>query len=170
MASPLSEGRPLEDRVRALEDRAEIAGLLIEYCANVDRLDARGVAQCFTENCVLDFGPGLGGAQHGRGVVEQILDSGLRHYAATSHHLSNVAITLDGDQATGVSYVLAWHRMADGKPDAWLFGQYHDRFVREPDRWRIAERRLLAAGEIGFPVAWAMIDRLFRPGEASAST
>jgi ketosteroid isomerase-like protein len=171
VGSPLSEapegghapGSALEERVRAIEDRTAILAMLHQYCAMVDRLDAHAIAQCFTEDCVLDFGPGLGGEQQGRALVEHILATGLRRYAATSHHLSNATITLAGDRATGVSHVLAWHRMADGKPDVWLFGQYHDRFVREPDRWRIAERRLLAAGEIGFPVAWAMIPRLFRP-------
>ena len=50
-------------------------------------------------------------------------------------------------QATAVSYVRAWHRYPDPeRPDMVLWGEYHDRWERIADTWRIRERRVLEAG------------------------
>jgi hypothetical protein len=71
----------------------------------------------------------------------------LAKYAATHHHLSNIMIDLDGDAATVISYVLAWHRHCDpNEPDFDLYGEYHDTWQRTPEGWRCARRALLAAG------------------------
>ncbi len=163
MTAGFAAGSSVEDRLRAIEDRTAILDLLHEYCRLVDLLATSELADLFTEDCLVDYGPGMGGARRGRAVVEHALAKGLRRFAATSHYLANATITLDGDRAAGVSYVLAWHRLGGARPDAWLFGQYHDRFARDDNRWRIAERRLLAAGEVGFDVAWNMLPRRFRP-------
>lgn len=147
------------DRIAALEHRVAITELVHAYCRFVDLLATHELAELFTEDCVVDYGPGLGRPIEGREMLEAALARGLRRFAATSHHVSNVEITVQGDVASGTCYVLAWHKMVDGSPDAYLFGQYHDRFVRSDGSWKIAERRLLVAGESGFPVAWNFITR-----------
>ena len=147
------------DRIAALEHRVAITELLHAYCRFVDLLATHELVELFTEDCVIDYGPGLGGPILGREALEAALARGLRRFAATSHHVSNVEITVQGDVASAICYVLAWHKMTDGSPDACLFGQYHDRFVRTDGSWKVAERRLLVAGETGFPVAWNFIGR-----------
>jgi len=63
--------------------------------------------------------------------------------------LSNIRVQLD-DDGTAVcrSYVYAYHRRTGGQ-DVHLWGRYHDRVVRDGDRWLISHRRLLAAAERG---------------------
>jgi ketosteroid isomerase-like protein len=62
--------------LRRLVDRQEIVDLIHAYCRNVDLLDAAGVAALFTEDCVVDDGPGLGKATRGRADVERRLAGG----------------------------------------------------------------------------------------------
>ncbi|MFV0316688.1 MAG: nuclear transport factor 2 family protein [Microthrixaceae bacterium] len=149
----------LADQVRELRDREEIARLLHEYCRAVDLYHPEEVAAVFTEDCVVSYGPTLGGVQ-GRDALASSLKAGLAHYDATNHLLGNVQIDFDDpDSAHGMSLVYAWHRMRNGAPDAHLWAQYHDRFVRTTGGWLIAQRRLLVAGESEFPLSWEPIGR-----------
>ena len=152
--------------VQQLVDRQEIVDLIHAYCRNVDLVRADDVAALFTDDCVVDYGPGLGSPTHGSAELAERLGRGLPRFAATSHHVSNIQIEFDesGDAATGCTYLYAWHRYpeaADGPqvPDAHLWAQYHDRFVRTPAGWRIAERTLKVAGQEAFDVEWYPIGR-----------
>ena len=81
-------------------------------------------------------------------------------FTATRHLLGAPQLTFGGaDRATGITYLHAWHRFADGRRDGHVYGEYRDIFVRTTDGWRIAERRLLVAGEEGFPARWNPIER-----------
>ena len=119
--------------------------------------------ELFTEDCVVVYGPEE--RMQSRGAAS--LASSLRRlwrFTRTSHHLSNVVIDFDGpDAARGCSYVLAWHQQPDGSART-LYAQYHDRFVRTPTGWRIAERRQLTNGsDVPWDLALAEAERL--PGE-----
>jgi ketosteroid isomerase-like protein len=149
------------DALQRLLDRQAIVDVIHAYCRNVDLLDAAAVAALFTEDCVVDYGPGLGQPTHGSATLEQRLAIGLPRFAATSHHVSNieVAFAADGDSATTITYLYAWHRYPDDRPDATLWARYHDRFVRRGERWMIAERTLRVAGQQDFDVEWHPIGR-----------
>jgi ketosteroid isomerase-like protein len=142
-------------------DRQAITDAIHTYCRCVDLVDADGVAALFIEDCVVDYGPGLGGPTHGAAALRERLARGLPRFAATSHHVSNVEIDLaaDGTSATSITYVMAWHRYPGDLPDATLHGQYHDTWVRGGDAWRIATRTLRVAGQTNFDVEWHPIGR-----------
>jgi hypothetical protein len=126
-------------------DRRAIAGVLHGYCRMLDSLELELVPQFFTADCEVVYGPDPRMQSHGAAALERSLRR-LGRFARTSHHLSNVEIDLTGpDTARSVSYVLAWHQQPDGVSRT-LYGQYHDRFVRTPAGWRIAERRQLTNG------------------------
>lgn len=154
---------PLEDLVA----RQAITDVIHAYCRGVDTLEADAVAGLFTDDCVVDYGPGLGAPTHGSVMLAQRLATGLPRFAATSHHVSNIEITLaaDGSSATTVAYLLAWHRYPDNRPDAVLYARYHDRFVCRSGRWLIAERILRVAGQTDFDVEWHPIGRRSLPAE-----
>lgn len=146
-----------------IADRLALERLLHRYCAMLDRMDLDVVPELFTDDCVVVYGPEE--RMRSRGAVS--LAASLRRlwrFARTSHHLSNVEIDFDGpDTARGRSYVLAWHQEPDGSSRT-LYGQYHDRFVRTPAGWRIAERRQLTNGsDVPWDLALAEAERL--PGE-----
>jgi hypothetical protein len=45
----------LEQSVRRLQDRVEIGELLARYCRHADQLDAEGMADCFTPDCIVAY-------------------------------------------------------------------------------------------------------------------
>lgn len=149
----------MQDRLRELVDRQEIADLLHDYCRFLDVNHPEQVAALFTEDCVADYGVGLG-VIHGRAALEKGVARSMATFEATHHHLSNIQLCFEDDGSVrGTSYIYAWHRRSADEPDQHLWGEYHDRFVRTPEGWRIAERRLLAAGHRNFPFEWTPIDR-----------
>lgn len=148
------------DDLRVLVDRQAIVDLVHTYCRGVDSIDEAALGTCFSDDCVVDYGPGMGGPRIGRDVIVAGLLAGLPNFAATHHQVSNIEIRFDGvDSARGITYVTAWHRYHDDRPDAILWGQYHDRFVRSSDGWRIGERVLFATGQENFDIPWRMIPR-----------
>jgi ketosteroid isomerase-like protein len=138
-------GRQPESGAREQADRRAITSVLNGYCRMLDSLELELVPSFFTADCEVVYGPEPRMQSHGAADLAQALRR-LSRFTRTSHHLSNIEIELTGpDAATSVSYVLAWHQQADGASRT-LYAQYHDRFVRTPDGWRIAERRQLTNG------------------------
>jgi hypothetical protein len=148
------------DQLQLLLDRQAITDVIHAYCRNVDLVVPAAIVALFTADCVVDYGAGMGAPSHGAAELEQRLARGLPRFAATSHHVSNIEITFDGhDAADTITYLYAWHRFDDGRPDAHLWARYHDHFVRTAEGWRIAERQLRVAGQEAFDVAWHPIGR-----------
>lgn len=152
--------------LRRLVDRQAIVDVIHAYCRNVDLVRPTEIAALFTEDCVVDYGPGMGAVTNGSAELEQRLGRGLPRFAATSHHVSNIEVSFDpddeaADSARATTYLYAWHRFPDhpATPDAHLWAQYHDRFVRTDGGWRIAERTLKVAGQEAFEVPWYPIGR-----------
>ena len=136
-----------------LADRQAITDVLVEYCCALDLMDLPALAALFTDDCVVEYGPGEFLRSRGLAALEKSLERMWR-WSRTSHHLSNVLIRFNGnDDAVSSSYVHAWHERPDGST-ATIFGQYRDRLVRRDHCWRISERRMLMNGcDAGFTVA-----------------
>ncbi len=139
--------------MRRLKDKSQIIDLVHRYSYYVDRRLYDELAELFTEDCVVDYGPGLGPGVHGRTAFRGLFGIG-KGFDATSHHNANVLISFEGDERATVSTsVYAWHRRSDGStPRVW--GSYDDVVVRTPDGWRFAERRLRVAGSEDWEVDW----------------
>ena len=148
------------DPIQLLVERQAIVDVIYAYCRNVDLVNAAEVAACFTDDCTVDYGPGMGTVTRGKDNVRDRLGAGLRRFAATSHHVSNIEVVFDSDDsARTITYLYAWHRFADQKPDAHLWAQYHDRFSKVQGRWLIADRVLKVAGQEAFDIPWYPIGR-----------
>ena len=141
-----------ERLLHRLVERQAITDILIEYCTALDRMDLGRLASLFTADCVAEYGPEEWLRSRGREALEQSL-ARMWRWSRTSHHLSNVQVDFRGDDEAFVrSYVHAWHESGDGS-SATILGQYHDRFVRGDEGWRIAERRMVMNGsDAGFKV------------------
>jgi len=63
----------------------------------------------------------------------------LRQFATTFHFVGNHLIDVTGDDATGEVYCEAHHLSAEGA-DHVMFIRYQDRYRRDGERWRLAER------------------------------
>lgn len=142
------------DHARTLDgliDRSEIADLIHAYCYHFDRAEADEVVALFTGDATIDYGPDVP-PMSGKAAFAPMIAAGLAdRFEATSHHVSNLVIRFEGrDTATSVCYLYAWHRYRDGSGESELWGQYHHRFQRTGEGWRIAALRLCAAGTKDF--------------------
>lgn len=149
--------------LQQLIDRQQIGDVLIAYCCALDRMDLSAIAALFTENCLVDYGPDERLQSRGASALAKSIERMWR-WSRTSHHLSNIQIDFENaDSASALSYVYAWHERPDGST-ATIMGQYHDRLVREPGGWRIAERRMLMNGcDAGFTVDINRFERIPAP-------
>ena len=131
--------------IRRLVDKDQIVDLVHEYSYRVDHRMYDEVVELFTEDCVVDYGPGIAPVRS-RSRLRQVLGQPGGQFTATSHHNANVLVTFDGaDRASVRTSVYAWHERSDGvTPRVW--GYYHDSVVRLPEGWRIAYRQLRVLG------------------------
>ena len=138
-------------RLIAIEDRQSITDLINAYAWHFDRNEPDLVGRLFCEDATVDYGPEVPPLAGRDAIVRQVWTGLATIFTATSHHISNIRITFDDDDhAHGEAYLYAWHRYCDGSPDGYLWGQYHHRFRRTADGWRIASLVLQAANSIDF--------------------
>lgn len=144
---PADDGEALATALAALQQRIRIEELLFDYCSLVDLLDIDGVVGLFTQDGVFDYG--FGRVFTGREELRRLF-SRLVMYEATSHHLSNVRITVAADRTARAESVLyAYHVRSEGSEDVHLWGRYSDSLVLDGGHWRFQRRRLRAAAEKG---------------------
>lgn len=132
-------------------DRAAVVDLLYAYAWHFDRNEPEDLADLFTEDATIDYGP-ENPTIEGRDAIVPAIRPGLRNLFKTSaHHITNPRIEPDGpDEAVGVAYVYAWHVYHSDDAEGELWGQYHCRFRRTDDGWRIAEMVLKVMGVKNF--------------------
>ena len=124
-----------------LQDRHDIAQVIIRYATSVDQRDLDRYATCFTDDVeVTGFS---GGTFTDRDTYVAWVAGALERFAGTHHQITNHEIEIDGDSAHMRSYVQATHEMADD-PDTLLilWAIYDDRLVRTADGWRITHHAL----------------------------
>ena len=134
----------VEKDVQELLDFHAIRQLMVRYAERVDANDPEGAAACFAEDGIGEYW----GTYQGRGAIAERLGEILLNFSATSHHLSNVDINVDGDQATAMSYVYAFHRMADTNEPLHYWGRWVDRLKRTHEGWRFEKREVVGVGSI----------------------
>ena len=126
-------------------EKMAIQELMACYAERIDAKDPAGAAACFAPDGVGHYW----GECRGRDAIEQRLTGILDAFLATSHHLSNVQITLDGDQARAMSYVYAFHRLAAGGEPMHYWGRWVDALVKQDGRWLFSRREVVGVGSIG---------------------
>ena len=142
-------GDDLEQAVRRLLDKDEIVDLVHRYSYYVDNKLHDEVASLFTEDCVVDYGPGFGPPTRGRKAFRGLFGIG-RGFVNTSHHNANVLIGFEGeDRGPRPRLVLRLARDRRGR-DTRIWGAYYDVVVRTAEGWRFAERQLRVAGSEGW--------------------
>jgi hypothetical protein len=127
------------------EDLTALRRLTDLYADAVDRRDAGALREVFATDARLVVQPDGGQVQtewSGAGIAG-ILQP-LERYDRTFHHVGGCVLQEDGDTATGRVHLTAHHyeRTANGPVDLVMFIVYHDRYTRQPEGWRIQERRV----------------------------
>ena len=124
-----------------LQDRYDIAQVIIRYAASVDQRDLDRYGSCFTEDATITgFSSG---DVHGRDKWVGFVGTALDNYAGTHHQVTNQEVTVDGDTGHLRSYVQATHVLAsDPAMLLVLWAIYDDEMVRTPDGWKIKRHTL----------------------------
>ena len=121
-------------------DWVAICELKARYCRTLDTKDWAGYAAVFTEDVVLDTTAAGGPRFEGRDAAVAGVRAAVER-AATTHHVHNPEIAIDGNTATAIWAMQDRNVWPEGR--ALLgSGHYHERNVRTDGEWRIAESRL----------------------------
>lgn len=132
-------------------DRDAIVDLLYAYAWHFDQNEPEKLAELFTSDAVIDYGPEFDNIV-GRDAIAPAIAPGLNSlFSSSAHHVTNPRVWADGDdEAVGTFYIYAWHSYHAGGPDGEMWGQYHCRFRRTADGWRIAHHTLKVMGMKNF--------------------
>jgi uncharacterized protein (TIGR02246 family) len=131
----------LEDRMRKLEDRAEIQDLVARYFLVTDDDDEPALAECFTRDARF-IASGFEGGSSRDGVMA-FLKSARSNMQQTVHTPHYVHIGFKGaDAAEGT--VVAHLEIGIGGTTVYGAVRYLDSYAREDGQWRIASREMRA--------------------------
>ncbi len=137
----------LEERIRSMEDRAEITDLTHRYCDLVWRRGGAAIANLFTEDGVFISGKN---DLKGRDVIRDYY-AGLQKRVGNEPHpyIHNHVITVNGDTAKATCYLDNRH----GDCTSVSGGYYDDEFRRTAQGWKFASRRFHQVFALTFSVA-----------------
>lgn len=156
---PKNEQTDMSDVATMLWEHERIRDLLARYCECLDEYDIDGVAACFSEDAIADYGAGRGGEIRGRDAIAARIRAGQAAFRRTHHQLGQIRIRLDEDSAETTSYQMTWHELASGRKDLVCL-RYIDRLVNQDGEWLIAYRRVEASLVDGFEgVDWTWVSR-----------
>jgi hypothetical protein len=133
----------LKARVQEVQDRQEIAQLIVEYGHLLDTHDLVGYSNLFAKE-----GEWIGG--FGRAKGPKAILGMMNKYIGTSpfdprnvrgfHLLTNIVIHVNADRATAWSRIVYMVRNKDDKPAPAMGGHYDDVMIRENGHWKFLRR------------------------------
>src|SRR5262245_46678558 len=125
------------ERLKVLDDKAEIEALLLDYGRYLDSRDFAGYASLFAKDGQWIGGFGTVAAADIKAFMEKAM--GTQNTAKNYHLLSNFVITVKGDTATAWS---RWAFVVPGQQGAAIAqaGRYDDELVRENGHWKFKKR------------------------------
>ncbi len=130
------------------------------YGAGVDERDWDAWSTIFDDPLVTDFSgidPAFAPATISRGDHVAGTRSVIDRFDTTQHMITNVLVTLDGDQARARAVMRAEHWLGGlrGPARYTMFGVYENEFRRRRAGWVISRLSLRVTREEGNPEVWA---------------
>lgn len=120
------------------DDETAIRALVHRYTMAIDARDAQEWSATWAADGVWDM---AGRVTEGRDAIRDAWVAAMDRFAEVGHVATFVEVSVEGDVASGRWTVQERTVDADGNDFAFT-ADYHDRYVRTPDGWRFAERRL----------------------------
>lgn len=131
-----------EAALQRLLDESELRNLIQALLRALDERDFDALGPLYTEDGVREVG---GRVYRGR---EEIVSGPKKFlataYEATFHHLGQVYVDIDGDEASIVAYIIAFHlpKVAEPTRHEDGGGKYHATARRTENGWRLTHVRL----------------------------
>jgi ketosteroid isomerase-like protein len=122
-------------------DKEAIRELVLLYSRGVDRKDGNLLRDLYTDDATDTHGDTFDG---GKDVYVDFLEQSFPYMPYSGHHVCNHLIAVNGDEAEGEVYALAWHMIPTrdgGHEEDFMCVRYIDRYRRCSDgRWRFSKR------------------------------
>ena len=120
--------------LQTLSDRAEITDLLTRYARSVDRQDWNLFRSVFTADAHIDYKQ-VGGVAGNVDEIVGFLSKVMAMFETIQHLISNIDISIDGDEAQVTAMVYNPLKLPDSP--VWATGGwYHHKLVRTAEGWR----------------------------------
>ena len=141
----------LEAKVAELQDRSALQALRFRYHIAVNEKSLDSLHLLFTEDAEVDF-EGIGSAR-GHTEIERLYAELVGGSPFIKQFIHNHMISLDGDSATGSSYLDA-RTVRDGE-SILVAARFDDEYVRSEGEWRFKALRLHVFFAVPLQEGWA---------------
>jgi hypothetical protein len=144
----------LRRRVDTLESQDAIRRLKARYMQACDDRLGRGIADLFWPDGIWEAtGPNTTGQVVGREAIAAMFEASPRRLTFTTHYLTNEAIEVESDRATGRWKLFEPCTFKD-RLALWMGGHYVDVFKRRGGEWKFAHLRLHIEFRTPFEAGW----------------
>ena len=130
----------LESRITRLEDIESIKQLKARYCEICDDMhNPDRITSLFAEDGIWesrDFGKAKGHA-----AIRDLFQGFHDMFSFSQHNITNPIIEVNGDNATGIWYLIGpWDNSKDGRK-IWMTARYDDDYVKVDGVWKYQHLR-----------------------------
>ena len=130
----------LESRITRLEDIEAIKQLKARYCEICDDMhNPDRITSLFTEDGIWES-PDFGQAK-GHAAIRNLFQGFRDMFSFSQHNITNPLIEVNGDNATGIWYLIGpWDNSNDGRK-IWMTARYDDDYLKVDDVWKYQHLR-----------------------------
>jgi len=125
----------LAKRITRLEDIEAIKQLKIRYSHICDDMhNPDNIASVFAADGIWespDFGKAVGHA-----AIRELFKNFQKMFSFSQHNMMNPLITVDGNRATGVWYIMGPWNFTDTGKKQWFALRYDDEYVKIDGEWK----------------------------------
>ena len=147
-----SDAKPtLEQRIQRLEDIEECRQLRMRYHINTNDGHFDRMWELFTEDAYVDFG--YISKARGHEEIKELFARVPRNLPLVKQFIHNHLVEVDGDEATGISYLDA--RYAQNGESVMVAARFDEIYARTADGWRIREFRVTMYFSVPISIGWA---------------
>lgn len=143
----------MDENLIWLLDRAKIQDVFTRYSTSVDSSNWPRLQTVFTDEIDRDMSSFTGSPAEKIISAQHVAEcrATLPGFDSTQHFLLNNEITIDGDQAAAIVYLIADHTLTedDAQKQFTIRGHYNFRFLRSGDDWKICAMKLTVASTQG---------------------
>jgi uncharacterized protein (TIGR02246 family) len=144
----------LSRRLDVLESQDAIRRLKARYMQACDDRLGRGIADLFWPDGIWEAtGPNTAGQVLGHDAIAAMFEASPRRLTFTTHYLTNEAIEVSGDRATGRWKLFEPCTFQD-RLALWMGGHYVDVFERRDGEWKFAHLKLHIEFRTPFEAGW----------------